>query len=152
MVWQDEVSQQYQKILQIPPDLTELLEGTEMFKKVLRGYPEDPRQITRIAVVYFNGIDFIETMGDRSKPEFVYTTIGLLSRGTKTKIHDEVKNNSIYLLSRFDSKSGSDPEWNTVKGNVRNTFITNFKVYPEQRKGKNFLTTAVIQLKHDVRW
>lgn len=152
--WQDELSSQYIKILQIAPTFTTLLNETKFFKKVLRGFPENIRKVYEndIATVYFNSQDFFETMGARNRPQYVYTTIGLIAKGTKTAVHDRIIQNSIYITSRFDDSSKDyDAKWNTLNGNVRNTLITGFNIYPEQT-GKSLLTTAVIQFKHDVRW
>jgi hypothetical protein len=157
MAWNDTLSNRYKKVLVLTNNLTELLTSTGRFGEVLRGYPEDVKRVyeTDIATVYLNSIEFAETMGARTQPEFVNIVLGLISKGTKTEVHDRIIDNSIFVLSRFDNQSNPEqvPEdgWNLVKGAARNTFITGFNIYPERTK-RSLLTTAVINLRHDVRW
>lgn len=153
-------SPQYQKILDSPEALSTLLRGTKKFDDVVMGFPEDYKRVHKksMATVFMNGANFYETMGARNRPEFLQTTIGLISRGTKTAVHKQIIRNSLFVTSRFDNQLDpdtgepyGDPDWITLNGNVRNTLITDFNIYPEHT-GKSLLTTAVIQLRHDVRW
>ena len=142
------LSEQYQKILASPIAMTELLVGTGFFKNVKRGFPENQNTHRGdLATVFFQGLDFSETHGSRNRPEFIESIIGIICKGTKTEVHDKITATSLYVTSRFED----DQQWVTLKGNVRNTFITDFNIYPE-KQGNTLLTTAVINLKHDVRW
>jgi hypothetical protein len=146
---------QYQKILAAPNALCDLLEDTNFFNKVLRGFPENINTYKgNIATVYFKSLDFSETMGLRNRPDFLNSVIGLISKGSKTSVHDNIINNSLYVLSHFSNEPDQleeNRDWVTLKGNVRNTEITGFNIYPE-RTGKSLITTSIIQLKHDVRY
>lgn len=147
-------STRYKKIQAIPNVITDLLKSTDFFKEVLRGYPEGMNTFQGgIASVYFQDMTFTETMQGRNKPEFVESVIGITEKGSKTNVHDKIINNSLCVLEKFGGLRDvpGDPDWYTLKGNVRNTLIDFFQIYPE-RYGKSMLTTSVIKLKHDVRW
>lgn len=147
-------SDRYKKIQAIPTTITELLDATGFFRDVLRGYPEGMNTFKGgIASVYFQDMTFTETMQGRNKPEFIESVIGITEKGSKTEVHDRIINNSLCVLEKFGGLRDvpGDPDWITLKGNVRNTLIDFFQIYPE-RYGKSMLTTSVIKLKHDVRW
>jgi len=147
-------SDRYKKIQAIPTTITELLDATGFFNDVLRGYPEGMNTFKGgVASVYFNTMSFTETMQGRNKPEFVNSVIGITEKGSKTEVHDRIINNSLCILEKFGGLQDvpGDPDWITLTGNVRNTFIDFFQINPE-RYGKSMLTTSIIKLKHDVRW
>ena len=152
----DTVSPQYQKILQAPIELTNLLNGTGFFKSVLRGYPEDYYKTLSgdIATIFFEGLKFPDkrTMSLRNRPDFQNSMIGLICKGTKTEVHDKISSNSIFVLNQFGNEiTDGDPVWTTLNGTVRDTEVVDFQIIPE-RAGKSLLTTAIISLKHDVRF
>ena len=153
--WQDLLSNSYKNELEIATSLHDLLDETGMFGNVLYGLPENIQKVYKadIATVFVNGDDFRQTQGGRNRPDFVYTTIGIIVRGTEGNPHLRLNEKKIYLTSRFDDKSNADSgTWLTLDGCVRNTeIIEKASLYPERNKS-NFLTTAVIQLKHDVRF
>lgn len=146
--------QQYQKIEAATGALSTLLINSGKFDETMRGYPEDFKKLlngTR-AGIYFNGIDFDQTHGERNIPQFIYHTLYIIRKGTKKKAHDGALARLLYVTSKFDTKEG-DADWITLNANVRNTIITGANIYPELNKSKSsLLTTAIIQLKHDVRW
>lgn len=146
--------QQYQKIEAATTALTTLMKEANRFGSVMRGYPEDFNKLQKgtIAGAYFSNMTFDETHGARSKPDFIRHVLWITAKGTKTAVHDFIKSNSLYIASRFDSKEG-DEDWITLNGNVRNTFLEDFRIIPEQTQSKKaLLTTAIITLRHDVRW
>jgi hypothetical protein len=151
----------WDKIAALPTALSTLLEGTEFFSNVLRGFPENVNAYNGdIATVYMKGLDYNKekaTFGQHGRPQFQNSVIGIISRGTKTSVHDKIITASLTILKNFDISVDSegnmigDEDWLTVSGNARNTVITDFNIYPE-KTGKSLLTTAVINLEHDMRW
>ena len=151
----------WDKIAALPTALCTLLEGTDFFSDVLRGLPENINVYNGdVATVYFQGLDYNKekaTFGQHGRPQFQNSVIGIISRGTKTAVHDKIITASIAILKNFDISTDSegqligDEDWLTVSGNARNTTITGFQIYPE-RTNKSLLTTAVINLQHDMRW
>jgi hypothetical protein len=141
------LSPSLQKILNIPQIETELLEDTGLFKQVLRGYPENLNAYNGdIATVYFSSGDFLGTAGAHNLPQFINSVIALISRGTKTEVHDQLVYNSSYIIDQLKNND----DWIKLKGNVRNTIITGFNIYPE-KDGNSFISNAIFQLQHDVR-
>lgn len=155
------MSNYWDKILAAPAALTELLDSTNQFSNVLRGFPENLNFANgTIASVYFQGLDYNrekETFGQHNRPQFLNCVIGLTAKGTKTQVHDKIITASITLLKNFDINTDSegntigDETWITLKGNARSTKITDFQIYPE-KSGKSLLTTSIIKLTHDMRW
>jgi hypothetical protein len=140
------ISSEYEQIKNANAALTVLLKGTGLFKTVLRGFPEDINVYSGPTVTsYITGADFKDTMGVQNKPEYLNTLIGVIVKGTKTEAHDKTLEASLALLSNFREQDN----WKTLEGNVRNTSITNFNIYPEKSK-KGLLTTAILQLKHHI--
>ncbi len=90
-------------------------------------------------------------MSKRNRPEFIESVVALLSKGTKTAVHDAIIANSVYVLNQFEEND----DWIYLKvdgkATVRDTQITDFNIYPE-KTGKQLTTTAIINLKHDVRF
>jgi len=156
MPWPDDASQRDKNLLALLPNLTELLEGTEFFPGgVLPGFPQDYfKSVYKddIATLFFKAIDHDKTQGLRNKPAFVYSTIGLLASGTQGDVHLRIVNNALFVRARFDNQSDNySGDWATLSGAVHDTEIVGFDIYPE-KSGTTMTTSAVIQLKHDVRW
>lgn len=155
------MSNYWDKILAAPTAETELLQSTNLFSNVLRGFPENINTYNgTVASVYFQGLDYTRdkaTFGQHNRPQFLNSVIGLTSKGTKTAVHDKIITASVTLLKNFDINTDNegnvigDEDWITLEGNARNTKITDFQIYPE-RNGKSLLTTAIIKLTHDMRW
>lgn len=138
----------YQRIENANTELTNLLVGTGFFTDVIRGYPENINIYQgTVATSYVKGGGFEQTMGGRNLPTKLDTVIGIITRGTKTEAHDEILHKSLYLLERFQETE----DWITLKGNVRNTVITGWDIFPEHGK-KRIITTAVVLLEHDINW
>lgn len=149
-----ELDSYWTKILNAPLALTSLIKGLNIVKETLRGYPENIKSVNGdTATIYFKGLDYPTDlpMSGRNRPEFIESVIGLISKGTKQEVHDAILLNSVSILNNFEY----DSNWHKLvyNGNetVRNTEITGFNIYPE-RTGNSLRTTAIITLKHDVRF
>lgn len=137
-------------ILNAPFKFTELLTETELFDEVLRGYPEDFKNFRgTIATVNFAGLKYPDQlpMSDRNRPQNIKSVLGIISKGTRTDVHDAIINSSILIGSYFENTD----EWITLKDTVRNTRIADFIIRPEM-VGKQLQTSAIWTLEHDVRF
>lgn len=140
-------SEVYNRIEGANTDLTVLLESLG-FDDVIRGYPENINIFTgTVATSYITGGGFEDTMGGHNLPKTLNTVIGLICRGTKTEAHDNIVGKSLDIMENFSTSE----DWITLKGNVRNSRITDFNIYPEITK-KVALTTAVFILEHEINW
>ena len=141
----------YTNILQAPMELTNLLEGTNYFSGgILRGFPENIKNMTGdTATIFMDGLDFPteRPMSQRNRPDFLNCIIGLISKGTQTDKHDTIRTNAVNILNQFEI----DQDWITLNGTVRDTQVVGLKITPENNN-KTLLTTAIISLKHDVRF
>lgn len=142
---------QYQKIEAATTALTTLMKDANKFNSVIRGYPENFNKIGNsiVAGAYFSEMVFDETHGARSKPEGIRHIVWISRKGTATAAHDSIKSQALYITSRFDSKEG-DEDWINLNDNVRNSFVEGLRIIPENKN--SLLTTAIITLRHDVRW
>ena len=146
----DPLTTQYSNILQAPVELTTLLDDTGYFVNILRGFPENIKNMNGdTATIFMDGLEYPDErpMSQRNRPDFLNCIIGLISKGTTTAKHDIVRTNAVNILSQFET----DEDWITLNGTVRDTQITGLKITPEN-SNNTLLTTAIISLKHDVRF
>jgi hypothetical protein len=143
-----QISSEYERIKTANTNLTDLLTSTGLFNTVLRGFPEDLNVYKgAVATSYVQGAGFRQTMGEANRPEKLNTLIGIIVKGTKTEAHDLSLDTALTVLSNFRT----EPDWLTLKDEVRNTQVADFKIYPEKTK-KGLLTTSIIQLEHHILW
>ncbi len=142
------------KIDTAPKALTELMKELKVdnklaFKKVLRGFPE--RTISSyggdIGVCYLKKINFESDLDEKSLPESLDITLGIICKGTKTQSHDKTIKLNLNILEKFLENE----EWVTLNGNVESTSIVNHEIFIEQTKN-TLLTTSVFELKCDLEY
>ena len=146
----DTLTTQYTNILQAPIELTTLLDGTGYFTNILRGFPENIKNMNGdTATIFMDGLDYPteRTMSKRNRPDFLNCIIGLISKGTTTSKHDTIRTSAVNILSQFETNQ----DWITLNDTVRDTQVVGLKITPEN-SNNTFLTTAVISLKCDVRF
>ena len=136
------------QIDEAPRALTELMEGLNVdnkpvFRKVLRGFPEKSINTYKgdIGVCYMKKMNFDSDYSAHIRPKSLKIILGIVCKGTKTQVHDKINSLCLDVLEKFME----DPEWVTLKNNVKATFIKDHEVFIESR-GKTLLTTAVFEL------
>jgi hypothetical protein len=107
-----------------------------------------------VASVFYKGKDFDETMGLRNRPQFVYTIIGVVCKGTRDAKHLDMVYALNYITAHFGNEvedMALNREWITLDGLCRNTEIIGDNV-SVGGPPNNLLTTGIVNLKHDVRF
>jgi hypothetical protein len=146
----------YENILNIVFKIQSLLKETGLFEEVVLGTPETIKnmQYQSVASVFYKGKDFDQTQGLRNRPQFVYTIIGVIGKGTRDARHIDMMYNMNYITAHFANEredAALNREWITLDGLCRNTEILGDSMNIGG-PANNLLTTGVVNLKHDVRF